>query len=224
MSKRKKKKSSAYRSDIISLVPKGVRRVLDVGCSDGALGKQLKSSGMEVVGVELNAEACRKAGNVLDKVFSANVENFSLPFPAGYFDCILFADILEHLHNPGDVLKKYGFYLNNNGVVISSIPNIRYYKAVIRLLRGSWDYMDGGILDKSHLRFFTLINIKEMFQEAGYKIERIERNIVSARGFRIWNFFMFNKLKDFLTYQYYIVAKKNLTGVIESRKRKVYQF
>ncbi len=224
MSKKKKKKSSAYRSDIISLIPKGAKRVLDVGCSDGSLGKGLKNLGMEVVGVELDAEACKKAENILDKVFSANVENFSLPFPAGYFDCILFADILEHLHNPKEVLKKYRFYLNNNGVVISSIPNIRYYKVVIRLLRGTWDYMDGGILDKSHLRFFTLINIKEMFREAGYKIEQIERNTVSARGFSIWNFFMFNKLRDFLTYQYYIVAKKNLSGVVMPRKRKVYQF
>lgn len=220
----KKKKTSVYRSDIIRLVPQGTRRVLDIGCADGSLGKGLQSLGMEVVGVDVNAQACKKAEGVLDKVFPVDIENSSLPFSAGYFDCILFADILEHLRNPQEVLKKYSFYLSDNGVVIGSIPNIRYYKIIIRLLRGSWDYMDGGILDRSHLRFFTLINIKEMFQEAGFNIERIECNIVSARGFRIWNFFMLNKLRDFLTYQYYIVAKKNLSGVVAPGKRKVYQF
>ena len=78
---------------------------------------------------------------------------------------------------------------------------------LIKLLRGRWDYADQGILDKTHLRFFCLDNIKEMFQGAGFKIKDIKRNVVSARGLRILNFLLFNRLKEFLTQQYYIVAQ-----------------
>lgn len=215
---------SHNRKDVLMLVPEEARRVLDVGCGAGSLGKELKKSGAEVFGIEISPDACEAAGKKIDKVFLCDAEEFSPPFSDKYFDCIIFADILEHLRDPQATLEKYRRYLNDDGRVISSIPNVRYYKLIIRLLRGSWDYSDSGLLDKSHLRFFTLINIKEMFEEAGYKIIGLERNIVAARGFKILNFLLSNWLKEFLTYQYYIVAKKKQTDPKDSRKRKVYKF
>lgn len=212
------------RNDILRLIPNGAKRILDVGCGNGALGKELKKMRMEVVGIEMDAGAFEEAKVNLDNALLGDVEKISLPFPEGYFDCIIFADILEHLHEPKTALERYRRYLNNDGCVISSIPNVRYYKVIIRLLKGAWDYADAGPLDKSHLRFFTLINIKEMFEAAGYEIERVGRNIVAARGFEILNFLFFNKLKEFLTYQYYVIAKKNLTGTVYSKKRKIYKF
>lgn len=215
---------SHNRGDVLRLVPEEARRILDVGCGAGSLGKELKKSGAKVFGIEISRNACEAAGKELDKTFLCDVEEFSPPFSDKYFDCIIFADILEHLRDPQTTLEKYRRYLSDNGRAIGSIPNVRYYKLIIRLLRGSWDYSDSGLLDKSHLRFFTLINIKEMFEEAGYEIIRLERNIVAARGFKVLNFLLFNRLKEFLTYQYYIVAKKKQRVAEDSRKRKTYKF
>lgn len=215
---------SHMRTDILSLMPKGAKRVLDVGCGNGCFGKELKKTGIEVVGIESDAVAAKEAEANLDRVYAGDIENLTPPFSDGYFDCIIFADILEHLRKPQDALNKYRQYLSDGGCVIGSIPNVRYYKVIIRLLRGSWDYVDAGILDESHLRFFTLVNIKEMFEKAGYKIEGLKRNLVAARGFKLINMFFCGLFRDFLTYQYYIVAKKDLTDKTYSRKRKIYKF
>lgn len=129
------------------------------------------------------------------------------------------------MRDPLAFLRYYGRYLCDGGTIVVSIPNVRYYKIIIRLvLGGAWDYMETGILDKSHLRFFTLVNIKELLGEAGYGITRIERNIVAASGFKILNFLLFNLLQDFLCYQYYIVARKTKNASACVNKRKKYLF
>jgi len=139
---------------------------------------------------------------------------------------MLYADVLEHLTDPLRVLKEHKKYLSDEGFILASMPNVRYYKVILRLiLGGTWDYVNAGILDKTHLRFFTLINMKELFGAAGLEVVEIRRNVVSARGFKVLNFFCFNLLKDFLTYQYYIKAKKlNDEAVVARNKRNVAQF
>lgn len=204
------------RDDILNLVPDNVRRVLDVGCSIGILGEQLKQRfGAEVVGVELDEQMAKIAKEKLDKVIIGNVEKINLAdyLAPNYFDCIIFADILEHLENPWDVLKGATSFLNNEGAIITSIPNVRHYTTIINLLfRGYWPYRERGIHDRTHLRFFTLKNIREMFQNSGLKIVRIERNYrIIERPHRLNRFskyFAFPPLKDFLTFQYLVVAKK----------------
>lgn len=218
-------KKKDRRDEFLNLVPQGIKKVLDVGCGKGVLGAKLKERQIEVVGIEKNKEFYMLAKDRLNQVFLADVENFNLPYPKGYFDCLLYADILEHLTDPLVTLKNHANYLRDKGYIVASIPNIRYYKVIIRLLLGkSWDYVDAGILDKSHLRFFTLINIKELFIKAGFKIIDIKRNIVAAKGFRFLNILCFNKLIDFLTYQFYIVAVKSADSELFYRKRKIYQF
>ncbi|MBL7197108.1 MAG: class I SAM-dependent methyltransferase [Candidatus Omnitrophica bacterium] len=223
MDKRKKKNK---RDEFLALVSADATKVLDVGCGDGNLGAKLREKGKEVVGIERDEKLCNLARGRLNQVFLADIEELKLPYLKGYFDCIIYADILEHLINPLLILRNYKDYLNDAGFVVASIPNIRYYKVILRLvLGGTWDYIDRGILDRSHLRFFTLINIKELFMEAGYEIVEIKRNIVAARGFRILNFFCFNRLKEFLTYQYYVKAKKARDNPsLFIKKRKIYRF
>jgi 2-polyprenyl-3-methyl-5-hydroxy-6-metoxy-1,4-benzoquinol methylase len=221
MSKKKDK-----RSDFLSLVPRDAKKILDLGCGDGGTSVRLKEKGMEVVGVERDEELCAIARRRLDKVFSADIADLKLPYPQGYFDCILYGDVLDCLVDPLSVLKNNKFYLNDNGYVIASMANIRYYKAIIRLVfGGTWDYVDAGILWKHHLRFFTLINIKELFINAGFEISEILRNVSAARGFKIADFISFNALKDFLTYQYYVKAKKIKSTVpLFAKQRKIYKF
>jgi len=214
------------RPDLLSLVPKTAKKILDVGCGEGVLGKQLKQSNndIEIMGVEIDQKACETAKRNLDLAILGDIEKIDLPFKENYFDCVIAGDVLEHLVDPWDTLKKLKPFLKEGGLIISSIPNIRYYKVLIRLFRGYWDYMDQGILDKTHLRFFSLINIKELYEGAGFKIKEIRRNMVSARGFRILNYLSLNQLKEFLTYQYYIVATKDSNLPQQKPKRQITQF
>ena len=219
-------KKKNKRDEFLSLIPPEAKKVLDVGCADGNLGLKIKERGAEVVGIERDEKLCALAKEKLNQVFLVDTENFQLPHPKGYFDCILYADLLEHLTDPLTTLKNHKSYLNDAGCIVASIPNIRYYKVIIRLLLGgTWDYTDKGILDKSHLRFFTLLNIKELFMQAGYEIVEIKRNVVAARGFRFLNFILFGKLKELLVYQYYIKARKSKDLSFHSiNKRKIHQF
>jgi len=213
------------RSDLAAIFPEGAKKVLDVGCGAGILGKAIKCRGAEeVTGVEMDADSCKAAEKHLDKALCLDAERDEMPFKERYFDCIIYGDILEHFNDPWDVLKKHKRFLKEGGFVLASIPNIRYYKVLIRLLAGTWDYMDAGILDKSHIRFFALINIKELFENNGFSITLVKRNIVASRGFRILNFLLFGALKDFLTYQYYIMAKNMKLDMQKPKKRDIYKF
>ena len=212
--------NAKVRADFIDLVPRNAARILDAGCGKGLVSKRLKERGVkETVGVEVDADKGKEAAKVMDKVIIGDIEKIELPFTKNYFDCILYGDILEHLRDPWALIKKHRALLKEGGCVICSIPNVRYYKIIRRLMLGYWDYTDAGPMDKSHLRFFGLINVKEMFDEAGYEITNIVNHIVTSRGMRIFNSIFLNKFKDFLTYQYYIVAKKtDFTGPKKRRK------
>ena len=204
------------RYDILNLVPDDVTKVLDVGCSIGVLGEKLKQRfGAEVVGIELNEQMAKVANEKLDRVIlgdldKINLEDYLLP---KYFDCIIFADVLEHLKNPWYVLKSATSFLSNKGAVIASIPNIRHYTTIINLIfRGYWPYRERGIHDKKHLRFFTLKNIIELFRYANLKIIQFQRNyriIERPHSYnRFSRYFCFPLFREFLVFQYLIVAKK----------------
>jgi len=205
------------RDDILNIVPDNVNKVLDIGCSIGTVGEQLKQKfGAEVIGIEFSEQMAKVAKKKLDRVIlgdldKINLEDYLLP---NYFDCIIFADVLEHLKNPWGVLKGATTFLSDEGVVIASIPNIRHYTTIINLLFGGyWPYRERGIHDKNHVRFFTLRNIKELFQNADLSIIKLERNyrIIERphRFNRFSRYFALSFLKDFLTVQYRIVAKKS---------------
>ena len=204
------------RNDILNLIPDNVSKVLDIGCSIGALGKQIKQKyNVEVVGLEVNKEMASIAKNNVDKVIIADVEalNFNHYFPAGYFDCIIFADILEHLKDPWSVLTNINDMLSGKGVVIASIPNIRHYTTIMELIvKGYWPYRKRGIHDRTHLRFFTLKNIMEMFRNSGLKIDKIERNYRIIERPHPYNkfsrYFALPIIKEFLTFQYVVLARK----------------
>ena len=214
------------RKEFLSLVPLDAKKVLDVGCGSGGLGSVLRKKGIEVIGIENSEGLHKEAGEKLNQAFLADIEKFQMPFSKGYFDCIIYGDVIEHLIEPLAVLKNHKEYLSDKGYVIASVPNVRYYKLITKLVfSGNWDYMDKGILDRSHLRFFTLINLKELFIEAGYEITEVRYNIVAARGLRILNLLLFGLLKNFLAYQYYIKARKTGNSYFSAaEKRKICQF
>jgi 2-polyprenyl-3-methyl-5-hydroxy-6-metoxy-1,4-benzoquinol methylase len=155
------KKPQGYysdRGDMLKYVPDTVNTLLDVGCGEGLFGHTLKQKRNIVVwGVELFEKEANKAKDKLDRVLVGNIELNHLDLPNDYFDCVVFNDVLEHLQYPWIVLNKIKKYLKQGGYVIASIPNIRYYEIVKKLLlKKEWEYEDSGVMDKTHLRFFTI--------------------------------------------------------------------
>jgi 2-polyprenyl-3-methyl-5-hydroxy-6-metoxy-1,4-benzoquinol methylase len=158
------------RLEVAEVIPALSARILDVGCAAGALGEELKRRGAkEVVGLEKFEAAAQVARTRLDAVHEVDLNTLpSLPYPDGYFDVLVFADVLEHLVEPVSVLKHFLRYLMPDGRVILSLPNVRHESVVLPLLvDGRWQYQDMGIMDRTHLRFFTLREMVAMLRDAG---------------------------------------------------------
>lgn len=198
------------RTDLVGLIPRGTKTVLDVGCGAGNTGEALGEEGFEeIYGVEINPVAASEARPHYREVWVMDVEKDPLPTAEAFFDCIVYGDVLEHLRDPWTVLRRHRALLKDDGVIICSIPNIRYYKVLASLIfRGRWDYMDLGILDRTHLRFFTLKTIENMFRETGFTIERVIKKKRCGPIMKWINRLVFDRLIDFLVIQYRIIGVK----------------
>jgi len=184
---------TSSRLEMLEYIPESAKRILDVGCGAGEFGKALKSRRpVEVWGVEFIQQVADEAQSKLDKVIVGSIEDSYLALPEGYFDCIVFNDVLEHLVNPWCVLDEIKACMKPDAYVVASIPNVRYFENIKQLvIHKQWEYTDFGILDKTHLRFFTLESIKELFTSIGYTVKTIEG--IKGREFP-WKFRLMNKI------------------------------
>jgi SAM-dependent methyltransferase len=208
---------SGLRPDIVALVPPSARNILDVGCARGELGMMLKarSRDIHITGIEMSPVLALQAQARLDHVIVETVENALRRLSDESFDCIIFADVLEHLVNPYAVLASLKVKLHENGSIVASIPNVRHHRVLRWLvLHGRWEYGEGGLLDSGHLRFFTLSGIRRMFTWAGYETEVAAVNRVGLR--RKWkgHRYMGNAITQFVDYQYLVIARP-VPGPIE---------
>ncbi len=163
------------RQDILDKIPILARKVLDLGCGTGALGAALKKRQDCIVhGLEMNQAAVLEAENNIDLVFKGNLDNFNTGKLLGPYDVIVFGDILEHIIDPWSALRKYAELLSDDGIIVASIPNAAHPAVLYDLSRGLFRYRSAGLLDITHLRFFTLPTIGQMFVKAGLKIFDIE--------------------------------------------------
>ena len=162
------------RPELRALVPDGARRVLDVGCGAGALGAALRRErNVEVVGLELSPDAAARAAERLDRAIEANLEQLEeLPFEPGHFDAMVFGDVLEHLHDPHRLLRVLRPWLADDGALVCSIPNVGHWSVVLPLLANDrWAYEDAGLLDRTHVHFFTVTEAEAMLRECGFALE-----------------------------------------------------
>lgn len=204
-----------YRDDLISYFPKNAKSVLDVGCSSGEFGHKLKNKYKDVFicGIEPNEEAAKSAKKKLDHVICSTFDDGVKEFENKIFDCICFNDVLEHLLNPSDVLQKCKSLLNPNGVIMASIPNVLFFPVMYNLIyREDWKYEKSGVLDDTHLKFFTPKSMVRLFETNGYriiKIEGINAKIHSSyKLYKLLNFILFNKLRNWKYMQFVIIASK----------------
>lgn len=160
----------ADRLEMIKLLPANTKHVLELGCGLGAFGAAVKRKrGAEYWAIEYNSTVAKTAERVLDRVLVGDADELIPDLPDDYFDAIVCNDVLEHLSYPGKTLERLRPKLRANGVVVASIPNIRYLPALSRIVfQRDFPAEDEGIFDRTHLRFFTRKSIRRMFGEAGY--------------------------------------------------------
>lgn len=163
---------SHARPELVELVPAEACRVLDVGCGAGRLGEALKAKRkVEVIGIEIDETAAVAASLRLDRVHVGDLESFQVDFESGSFDAIICGDVLEHLRDPAQWLKHSRRWLKPDGRLIASIPNVRHHSVIRSLLRGNWTYESAGLLDQTHLRFFTRREVEKLLFRAGFELE-----------------------------------------------------
>lgn len=153
------------------------KRVIDFGCATGYLAQLLQQQGCEVTGVEINPEAAKIAEHYCKRVVVADLDIVHLAeiLPPQSFDVAIFGDVLEHLRDPWRVLKETQHLLSPDGFVVASIPNIAHGSIRLALLQGKFEYTELGILDNTHLRFFTKKTVEDLFEKTGYVIDVLER-------------------------------------------------
>lgn len=176
---------------LLDLIDHEPRLVLDVGCYCGATGETVKRRwpGATVIGIEPLAEAAELAIARIDRVITGTLE--SVDFDAAGIapktvDTIILADVLEHMFNPWHALQRLRTLLTDDGVVLASIPNVRNLGLIHNLVNGSWTYQGGGLLDITHIRFFTLAEVHKMFAQTGFAVTEVEHNVDPALS-QLWN-------------------------------------
>jgi 2-polyprenyl-3-methyl-5-hydroxy-6-metoxy-1,4-benzoquinol methylase len=208
------------RDEIEPLVPESPSLAMDIGCGKGVTSQWLKQirPNITTVGVEIDKSVAAVAASVVDTVLVADLEKGleALDGYRGRVDLLLLLDVLEHLHDPWARLKEFKTFLAPSGVVIASIPNVRNFKVLgPLLLKGEWRYQDSGILDRTHLRFFTRRTVVELFAGAGYEIQQITRTgplqpsrikTVSGGVAFLANVMSAGSLRDFIAHQYLVRA------------------
>ena len=212
------------RPEMMCFVPANCRRLLDVGCGTGTFGASLKKQNSQIAvwGVEPFASAAAIAAGKLDRVITGQFEP-ETDLPVGAFDCVVFNDVLEHMVAPELALRYAKLLLSTGGTILASIPNVRYFPLLWQLgVRGSWEYGDFGILDRTHLRFFTKSSILRMFQDEGYVVRSISGinpyvGIPNASrrlwlAYRVANMLFLGKFADMKYLQFAVVAERSLRG------------
>jgi 2-polyprenyl-3-methyl-5-hydroxy-6-metoxy-1,4-benzoquinol methylase len=199
------------RPEMLDFVPKDAARILEIGCGEGVFGSQLaRRQGAEVWGIEPNRAAAEIAATRLFKaengMFGGNVSA-----PRKHFDCVIFNDVLEHMPDPWDALElAKDFLRDRNSVVVASIPNFRYWHNMVEIvIHKDFAYSDAGVLDRTHLRFFTRKTIVELFTKAGFEILAMSGiNPTPSRRFKLANFILMNRISDMEFLQFGLVARR----------------
>lgn len=205
--------TSSGRPELIDLVPKKIRRILDVGCGRGMYGRYLRKRFPEIhlTGVEVNESMAREAGKYYDELIIAPIEDAEID---PYFDLINCADILEHIPNPWDILARLSDLLREGSYLTGSLPNVGHWTIVKALLEGRFEYIPWGLLCVTHIRFFTEASLRESLKAAGFEIDVLRRHVLepSPKGREFVDGLCQRKIgdrKSLMTAEFVFRAKKS---------------
>jgi trans-aconitate methyltransferase len=168
--------------DLLAIMPSGASRVVEPGCSAGALAREYRAAhpACDYVGIEVDAAYAELARRHCSRVLIADLERMTdaqldLLAPA---DCWVFGDVLEHLVDPWRLLTRVRPRLAPGGCVVACVPNMQHWSVIARLARGELFYEDWGLLDRTHLRWFTRATLMQLFEGAGFRV-------IGLRGRRV---------------------------------------
>ncbi|MBI2205036.1 MAG: class I SAM-dependent methyltransferase [Candidatus Rokubacteria bacterium] len=197
----------------------GGRRLLDVGAADGLLSRPFTERGWRVTGIECDPAAAQAGARWCEHMVVANLDR-AVPRLESLYDAIVYGDVLEHLADPLRVLSELNRCLAPGGVVVASVPNVAHFVIRLSLLVGKFEYIDRGILDHTHLRFFTERSLRALVADAGLTVERFTATpaplyqVLPARFHRPWlaathrmNAWLAHSLPRLLGYQFIVLAR-----------------
>ncbi len=183
-------------------------RLLEIGCGNGATCAYAKATGKAgwCAGVELCAEPADEAARRLDHVVVGDVEVVELPFPPATFDVLILSEVLEHLRDPWSVLRRLRELLKPGAWVMAGSPNVAYHKVLAMLWRGRWDYEPMGVMDRTHLRWFTTATYRELFERCGYTVVLAGPARPFRTGEQLFNALTLGRLSHLVHSQIYLQA------------------
>ncbi len=208
------------------------RKLLDVGAADGLLSRKLAENGWRVTGIECDPALAQAGARYCERMVVANLDR-EVPDIDAVFDVIVYGDILEHLADPLRVLTELnGRFLASDGFVVISVPNVAHLMIRLSLLVGRFEYIDRGILDHGHLRFFTERSLRALIADAGLTIERFTATpaplyqVLPQRFHKPWlaathrvNAFIAHHLPRILGYQFIVLACRKEAATGRRRER-----
>lgn len=200
------------RSDMLQFISRPPVKVIEFGCGNGGFLKQLKTKyPCETWGVDIDEQSAEIARENVDNVMHGDAFELINELPENYFDYVVCNDFIEHLHSPELFFKLLSKHLTPDAILVCSLPNIRYWRQFLKyFFLKDWKYRESGILDRTHLRFFTKKSMKRSVKEWGFQIEKIKgMHPVKSPFFYIVNLLFLNFLGDMCFMHYGIRAKIN---------------
>ena len=164
------------RPEMLPLIPRSASTLLDIGCSEGRFAEGVKRllPSCETWGVEPVAEVAQQAAQRMDRVICQPLEEVT-DLPEKYFDVVAMNDVLEHFPYSEPVLALVRRVMKDDGRLVLSVPNVRFYLVLLELLyRNDWRYRDSGVMDRTHLRFFTTKSIKRLLEQTGFQVDLVK--------------------------------------------------
>ena len=210
---------SAYfrnlRPEMLEFIPDDATVLLEVGCGTGAFAANLAQAraaagvSVEVWGVEMDENSAQEAATVLDRVLQGDVGSVLPDLPTAHFDCLILNDVIEHVPDPSELLRSLRPLLKPGGHLVASIPNVRYFFNVVDLaVHGRWEYTDEGILDRTHLRFFTRSSMMHLLEECGFdSVTSVGINPTGSFKFTLANLLTLGRWSDMKFLQFACLAR-----------------
>ncbi len=183
------------------------KSILDIGCASGYFGRQLKLKNNRVIGIDISLPAIKKAKKVLDRAYCLDVEASPLPFKEK-FDLIILTEVLEHLFQPEQTIKRLLRFLKPRGQIVISTPNISFLPHRLRFLMGKFTYSDQGVFDVSHIHFFNYSSLKQILKLCRLSVRR-ENHLIFPQTFNQ----LLKAFPNLFAYQLILLAERSKTGL-----------
>lgn len=170
-----------HNPDLLRMIPPTAQRIIEIGCSSGALAREFKKINPECyyVGVEIDSNYAEMAKRYCDETMVLNIDDANEEFFKAHSDkdCWVFGDTLEHLKDPWRVIRNIASVIPDSGGIAACIPNAQHWSLIIKLMLGDFVYTDSGLLDRTHLRWFTRKTILSLFNDNGFEIKQLQPRV-----------------------------------------------